>query len=125
MRCVKTIELLESELRITDENSDYVNTEMWDEAQVFLIVASKTGSPTTLDAAIHYSCDGGTTYAPTAAAANIVALEAFTQVTGSTSNQVIKLHTLGRGFRVQTVLVGGSAGVGWTYYVTVVLKRLS
>lgn len=120
MRTIKRVTVLASEARIADENSDFIDeVGMFDECQLFLIVTAKTGSPTSLDAVVKYSLDGGTTYAAPATA------EEFTQVTGSTSNQMKKLTNLGEGFRVETTLAGGSAGNGFTFSIVAVMKRLT
>ena len=114
----ETTTLMASTALIASANSDYISTEGYDEALVFLFVTAKTGSPTSLDAAIYYSSDAGTTYAAPKTA------EAFTQVTGSTAAECLKLTNTGRGFRVVTTMVGGSTGNGFTFSVVVIQKRL-
>ena len=112
----KITEVLASAARIATATSDYIEAELYEEAQLFLLVTAKTGSPTSLDVAVQYTYDGGTTFvAPNTA-------EAFTQVTGATSTQLIKLSNLGDGFRVVGTMAGGSAGNGFTYSVVAVLK---
>jgi len=118
-RTLKKITLLSSTLRIASANSEYQDAEGWDEAQIFLLVTAKAGSPTTLDVKVTYSSDGGTTYAAPKTAA------AFTQVTGSTAAECIQLTDMGGGFRVETTMVGGSTGVGWTFEVIAIMKRLN
>jgi len=119
MRETKVVEILASAAQIGSVNSAYIDTAAWDEAHVFLVVTAKTSTPTTLDAAVTYSFDYGTTYAAP------VTAEPFTQVTGATSTQCLKLTNLGKGFRVEVTMVGGEAGKGWTFYIEAVLKRLS
>lgn len=118
MRAIKRVEVLASELRITDANSAIMWTGMWDEVMLYLLVTARGGAPTSLDAVVKYTPDGGTTYvAPDTA-------EAFTQVTGATATQFLKLSNVSEAFRVETTLAGGSAGVGWTFSMVAIMKRL-
>ena len=117
---VKVVELMASAAKIESFNTDAcMEAAAFDEAHVFLVVASKQGEPTTLDATIEYCMDAaGTSFAAP------VTAEPFTQVTGATSSQCLKLTNTGASFRVAVTIAGGGTGKGWTFKIIVVLKRL-
>jgi len=99
--------------------SGIVDVSMYDEVTFVLDVASKEGSPTSLDVALQGSADGNDFGAFKTA-------QAFTQVTDVAARHIecFPLTNTGGWIKVNAVMVGGSAGNGYTFGVKAVCKML-
>ena len=116
---VKLVPVLASDARIASVNSEWIReAAQFDECLLFWRVTAKTGSPTSIDAAVAYSVDGGSTFiAPNTA-------ETFVIDSTGSSSQLIKLSQMGEGFRLECAMVGGSVGNGFTFQCDAVFRRL-
>jgi len=114
-RVSSEIILLAQAARIDSATGSGVEVGPYRELTVVLRVASKQGSPTSLDVKLQTSTDG-TNFG------DFKTAQAFTQVTGATALEALQVTCFGRFVRVVATMVGGGASTGWTFGVTAIGK---